>query len=200
MARVSRAIEQRVIKQLRWRLVTTPLVRPLTREILVGGSAYKLVIAADRLVLTPKGRRKGVEVTWDQLLVFHERASEPPALAASKPSVAGVSRSILNEIALALRTATSSLSKADDTLTQAGVLPAELRAELRPDPLYGPGEDRSDWFVEPLLTDREVASILRVSTRALRRLALRSILVAGETRYRQSEIREFLRKQESRIR
>jgi hypothetical protein len=179
-------------------VVTTPLVRPLTREILVGGSAYKLVISADRLALTPKGRRSGgIEVTWDQLLAFQERAAETPAPAVSK---SGVTRSILNEIALALRAATSSLSKADETLTQAGVLPAELRAELHPDFVYGANEERSDWFVEPLLTDREVASILRLSTRAVRRLPLRSIMVAGEARYRQSEIREFLRKQESRVR
>jgi hypothetical protein len=178
--------------------VTTPLVRPLTREILVGSSAYKLVISADRLVLTPKGRRTGgIEVRWDQLFASQERTSETPVRTVSK---SGVSRSILNEIALALRAATSSLSKADETLTQAGVLPAELRAELRPDVVYGAGEEQSDWFVEPLLTDREVASILRLSTRAVRRLPLRSIMVAGETRYRQSEIREFLRKQESRVR
>jgi hypothetical protein len=178
--------------------VTTPLVRPLTREILVGGAAYKLVISADRLVLTPKGRRLGgVEVTWDLLLAFQERAVETPT---SGPSRSGASRSILNEIAVALRAATASLSRADETLTQAGVLPAELRAELRPDSVYGASEDRSDWFVEPLLTDREVASILRLSTRAVRRLPLRSIIVGGETRYRQSEIREFLRKQESRVR
>jgi hypothetical protein len=198
MGGVPRVVEQSANGRLGANLVTTPLVRPLTREILVGGSAYKLVISADRLVLTPKGRRSGgTEVTWDQLLAFQERTSEAPASTASKSAV---SRSILNEIALALRAATSSLNKADEALTQAGVLPAELRAELHPDFVYGARDEQSDWFVEPLLTDREVASILRVSTRAVRRLPLRSILISGETRYRQSEIREFLRKQESRVR
>jgi hypothetical protein len=198
VARLPRAVGGDSCEQFEGILVTTPLVRPLTREILVGGSAYKLVIAADRLVLTPKGRRLGgIEVTWDQLLAYREHATEVSAPTVPK---LGVSRSILDEIALALRAATSSLAKADDTITQAGVLPLELRAELRPDLTYGASEERTDWFVEPLLTEQEVASILRLTTRAIRRLPLRSILISGETRYRQSEIREFLRKQESRVR
>ena len=88
-------------------------------------------------------------------------------------------------------------AKADASLVQAGALPGELRTEAAGDPIHGRAEQASNWFIEPLLTVREVASVLRISTRAVRHLALRSIVLAGEVRYRQSEIREFLRKQES---
>lgn len=99
-----------------------------------------------------------------------------------------------------IRAASATLIRADEVLTQAGALPAALLAELSPDPIYGRGAERDDWFVEPLLTVAEVASILRLSTRGVRRLPLRSITLNGEMRYRQSELREFLPKQESRLR
>lgn len=180
--------------------MTTPLVRPLTREILVGGTAYRVLLSADRLTLTPKGHRKGaVEVTWDEILAWHARDSAPSATPLAAPT-SSPPRSILSELAVEVRSASASLARADQTLTQAGALPPELRAEMATDPQYGRPEERSDWFIEPLLTDREVASILRLSTRAVRRLPIRSIVLAGETRYRQSELRAYLQKQESKVR
>lgn len=174
--------------------MTTPLVRPLTREILVSGTAYRVQLTADRLTLTPKGRRKGaIEITWDALIAARDSDTAVPAPAS--PS-AGTPRAVLSEIAKELRVAAASLASADETLIQAGALPVELRAEMSTDPVYGRPDRRDDWFIEPLLTEREVASVLRISTRAVRHLALRSIALAGETRYRQSEIREFLRSQE----
>lgn len=179
-------------------LVTAPLVRPLKREVLVGGTAYRLLLTADRLTLTPKGRRKGtVEITWDELLAWHARESAAPAVPEAARSTSPP-RAILNDIAQELRAATASLARADETLTLAGALPAPLQAAMDSDPHHGPVEERSDWFVEPLLTIHEVASVLRLSTRAVRRLPLRTIPIAGEIRYRQSEIRRFLQEQESR--
>ena len=180
--------------------MTTPLLRPITREVLVGGTAYRVLFTADRLTLTPKGRRKGaIEVTWDELVAWGQRDSSPPPAAATTPS-ATAPRAVLSEIANELRLATASLARADSALIQAGALPPPLRAEMATDPQYGRPEERSDWFVEPLLTAAEVASILRLSTRAVRRLALRTIVLGGETRYRQSEIRSFLQQQESKAR
>ena len=177
--------------------MTTPLLRPLSREILLSGTAYRVTIAADRLTLTPKGRRKGaVEMKWDELLGWPERDASAPSAAIAAPSGAPP-RSILGELAREIRTAAASLTRAEKTVAQAAVLPPELKAELAGDPRYGLPEQRADWFIEPLLTDREVASILRLSTRAVRRLPIRSITLAGETRYRQSEIRAYLQKQES---
>ena len=106
------------------------------------------------------------------------------------------SRGVLNEVAQQLRAATEFLSKADDTLTQAGALPAALMARAAADPRYGQAEPENHWFVEPLLTLPEVASILRVPPRTVQRLGLRVIHIAGEPRYQQSAIREYLRQQE----
>lgn len=178
--------------------MATPLVRPLSREILVGGAAYKVTLAADRLLLTPKGHRKGIELTWDELLSSRNTAeSERPEPARPRSEVP---RQVLTEIAKDLRAASASLMRADETLTQAGAMPAELMAKLSPDPVHGLAEQRDDWFVEPLLTIREVASILRVSTRAVRQLPLRTIHIGTEERFRQSDIRELLRTRTSRHR
>lgn len=170
------------------------------REVLVGGTAYRILLTADRLTLTPKGRRKGaIEVTWDEVLAWHARDAAPSATpVAAAP--ANPPRAILGEIAKELRAAATSLARADETLTQAGALPPALRAEMPSDSQYGRPEERQDWFIEPLLTIQEVASVLRLSTRAVRRLPIRTIVLAGEVRYRQSEIRSYLQKQESKVR
>ena len=180
--------------------MTTPLVRPLMREVLVSGAAYRVLLTTDRLTLTPKGRRKGaIEVTWDELLAWYVRDAAPPTPPETAPA-ARPPRAVLSEIAREVRAAANSLARVDQTLSQAGALPPELRAEMATDPQYGRPEERQDWFIEPLLTVNEVASILRLSTRAVRRLSIRTITLGGEVRYRQSEIRAFLQKQESKVR
>jgi hypothetical protein len=177
--------------------VTTPLVKPLTREILVAGTAYKVTVATDRLTIREKGRRTGMEVTWDELLTRREPAVPEPV---PSHNAARTPRAIFAEVAREVRAAVASLTMADEVLTQTGGLPGELLMEMSSDPTYGRAEQRNDWFVEPLLTPTEVASILRLSTRSVQRLPLRSIILNGQQRYRQSELREFLRKQETRVR
>ena len=44
------------------------LDKPLKREIVVGGEAYVVTIAPDGLKLVPKGKRKGVELRWLDLV------------------------------------------------------------------------------------------------------------------------------------
>ena len=51
--------------------------------------------------------------------------------------------------------------------------------------------------MEPLLTLTEVASILRVTPRSVQQLGLRVIRIAGEERFQQSVIREYLRQHEA---
>lgn len=175
--------------------MTTALVKPLSREVLVSSTAYRVTIAADRITVKAKGKRKDdVDITWDELLTWRAHDVETPPVTRAPSHPPG---SVLSDVAQDLRTAAASLAKADASLVQAGALPPELRTEAAGDPVYGRAEQASDWFIEPLLTVREVASVLRISTRAVKHLALRSIVLAGEVRYRQSEIREFLRKQES---
>lgn len=46
----------------------TPLDRPLRRELEVDGRAYTLTIDPEGLKLVEKGRRKGVTLSWRDLL------------------------------------------------------------------------------------------------------------------------------------
>jgi hypothetical protein len=48
--------------------MTVMLDKPLKREITVSGDAYVVTIAPDGLKLVPKGKRKGVELCWDDLV------------------------------------------------------------------------------------------------------------------------------------
>jgi hypothetical protein len=174
--------------------VTTPLVRPLSREILVAGTAYKVTLYADHIALMRKGHRQGVEVTWEDML-GNGRSDSSPARATASTDLP---RAIAGEVAREVGAAAEALTRARAVLEQVDALPAALLAELRSDPARGRTEHRDDWFVEPLLTIAEVASILRVSTRAVRRLSIPSLRIGGEDRYRQSQIRDYLRKQEAR--
>jgi hypothetical protein len=57
--------------------MATRLDKPLKREIEIAGKPYMLTIAPEGLKLVPKGKRKGLELSWDAL------ASGDAALAAA---------------------------------------------------------------------------------------------------------------------
>lgn len=46
----------------------TPLDKPLKREVRIGDDAYSLTIDPDGLKLVPKGKRKGLELRWTDLV------------------------------------------------------------------------------------------------------------------------------------
>lgn len=46
----------------------TPLDKPLKRELVIDGVAYTLVLDPDGLKLAEKGRRRGVELRWKDLV------------------------------------------------------------------------------------------------------------------------------------
>ena len=48
--------------------MATKLEKPLKRELDVGGEAYMLTISPEGLKLVPKGKRKGQELTWEDLV------------------------------------------------------------------------------------------------------------------------------------
>jgi hypothetical protein len=48
--------------------MTTKLEKPLKREIVIDGKPYVLTIAPDGFKLTEKGRRKGQELTWKDIV------------------------------------------------------------------------------------------------------------------------------------
>jgi hypothetical protein len=46
----------------------TKLEKPLKRELLIDGKPYVLTIEPERFKLVPKGRRKGLEFAWHDLV------------------------------------------------------------------------------------------------------------------------------------
>ena len=48
--------------------MTTKLEKELRREILIDGEPYTIAISPQSLKLTPKGRRKGQELIWKELI------------------------------------------------------------------------------------------------------------------------------------
>lgn len=48
--------------------MTTALQRTLKRELLISGHAYVVAISPLTLKLTPKGKRKGLELQWEALV------------------------------------------------------------------------------------------------------------------------------------
>ena len=53
--------------------MTTPLTKPIAREIQHAGARYKVVLSPDGVRVTPKGGRRGVALSWDDVLGFDER-------------------------------------------------------------------------------------------------------------------------------
>ena len=173
--------------------MTTPLLKPIAREILIGDVAYVVTMTATGLSVRRKGARTGMEIPWDDLLT-HGAAAVAAAPPQAVVPTAHPPRAVLDGIARHMRAAVEALGHADGALTQAGALPPELMRQIHGDPVHGRPVQADYWFVEPLLTIAEVAQLLRVSTRAVRRLDLRTIRVGGEERYQQSDIRDYLRR------
>lgn len=46
----------------------TPLQKPLKRQLNINGHDYVLTVSPDGLKLTPKGKRKGLELQWEALV------------------------------------------------------------------------------------------------------------------------------------
>ena len=48
--------------------MATKLDKPLKREVAIDGEPYMLTISPDGLKLVPKGKRKGYEIGWKDLV------------------------------------------------------------------------------------------------------------------------------------
>ena len=48
--------------------MATKLDKPLKREVLIEGKRYMLTISPQGLKLVPKGRRKGLEIAWKEIV------------------------------------------------------------------------------------------------------------------------------------
>lgn len=175
--------------------MTTPLRKPLARTLALDHVPYKVILSPEGVQIMRKGRRKGPIVGWDAILRLCEEDGEE--IPVPTPAADPLPDSIAREVALELLTAESALARAGAKLEAAKELPPELRMHMDPDPVYGRQEQRTDWFVEPLLTPPEVASLLRVSKATVARLPIPWISIAGERRYRQSQIRQYLTREET---
>ncbi len=177
--------------------MATALIKPVTREVVLGDETYKVVISTEGVRVTRKGARKGAELKWDAILALGQEP-EPVAQPHHATPSSDLPTAIAADLAKELRTADKALTQARELLARAGSVPAALLKEIEPDPIYGRAEPRTDWYIEPLLTAIEVAALLRVSRAAVTRLGIPSVQIAGELRYRQSELRRYLANHESR--
>ena len=46
----------------------TPLTKPLKRELAIRDRVYVVTLSPDSIKVTPKGKRKGLELRWDELM------------------------------------------------------------------------------------------------------------------------------------
>jgi hypothetical protein len=66
--------------------LTTKLEGPLKRELLIDGQRYTLTLSPSGFLLTSKGRRKGLQLSWTDLV--SGEAALAPALNASLTAIA----------------------------------------------------------------------------------------------------------------
>lgn len=173
--------------------MATELKGRLARQITVGDTSYKVELTPTGMRITEKRKRAADEISWAMLLALSARKDKASVRRdVSEPGNASVNADVAREIKVAAK----ALEKAKEIIQTAGGLPAVLVTGTERDDVHGREEHREDWFVEPLLTPAEVAAILRVSTASLRTLDIPSLVVHGETRFRQSAIRDFFRRSE----
>lgn len=175
--------------------MTTALSKPVSRTITIGETRYKTIMAVDGVRVTEHGKRRGIQVSWSSLIALIEtegREGDAPT-----GNGTGVPEAITKDVAREIRTATAALVRADDAFRNAGVLPPEILAEIAADPFHGPLKQEPDWFIEPLLTPKELSSILRLPLAAVRGLPITTVRIAGEERFRQSVVRAYLIEQEA---
>lgn len=48
--------------------MTTPLDKPIKRELSLNGAVYTVTISTDGVKIVPKGKRLGHEISWETLL------------------------------------------------------------------------------------------------------------------------------------
>ena len=176
--------------------MTTLLTKSLSREVLLEGEACKVVISPTGLRFNKKGRRQGPELSWNSILALGDLAAHRPKEVAHQPR-SDLPEPVAADAAKQIRFAREAITRAAEAISRAGNLPASVLSTLEPDPLYGRIGHHADWFIEPLLTTDELASILRISKRSVSTLGIAFVSIAGEQRYRQSEVRRYLAEREA---
>jgi hypothetical protein len=161
--------------------MATELRGTLARQVKIGDTSYKVELSATGWRLTEKRKRRSAEISWQTLVALGSRDATRPA----ERDTAVIGNSAVSaDVAKEIRTATKALERARDVIAAAGGLPAVLVCDIEPDPVHGLMESREDWFVEPLLTLHELASILRVAPATARSVEIPSVIIFGEIRFR----------------
>lgn len=180
--------------------MSTRLSKSIVRRLQYGTGFYKVVVSPEGIRVTPKGSRRGVDVSWDDILAFEESRVEPSAVVElsavdsmsvrnRKPNL-GMQDVVAADLLLLIQHMTDALVEASSLINGASELPAILAKHREP---HRPREEeRSDWYIEPLLTIRQVSKLLGVSTRRVRNLSIKAISLDGEVRYQPAELRRFL--------
>ena len=176
--------------------MTTALSKPVARLVTIGDTRYKIVMTSNGVRLTEHGKRRGIEVTWSSLIALIETQGREVDSTSTTPET-GVPKAITKDVAREIRTAAAALARADEAFKNAGVMPPEVLADIASDPFHGRANQEPDWFIEPLLTTNELASILRLPLASVRALPIKTVRIAGEERYRQSVVRAYLIEQEA---
>ena len=81
--------------------MTTPLTKPLKREVNIKGRLFTVTLSPDRIAVTLKGKRKGLELRWEDLIsgdaalavALNASLSQIPKLDGARQKRKGTSRS-----------------------------------------------------------------------------------------------------------
>jgi hypothetical protein len=179
--------------------MTTALTKPLARQVEYDGHLYKVVVSADGVRLTAKGARRGVMLTWGDVLNFDEvpasvgdggGLADAPSPRTANARKLGMQDVVAADVLLLMKRANETLAEAATLIDHASELPS-LLAKNR-EPPQSSEKERSDWFIEPLLTIRQVSQLLGVSSRRVRSLPLKAIKLDEQIRYHPADLRQFL--------
>lgn len=116
--------------------MTTPLRKALAREVVHSGVSYRVVVSADGLRVTPKGGRRGVALSWDDVLNGREEQSTKADNQASQLSDAvtkpssrklGMADVVAADVLILLQRANETLSDAAALIDRASELPSYSR-------------------------------------------------------------------------
>lgn len=172
--------------------MATVLKTALTRMVEHNGEWYRIVLSESGLRCSVKGRQRSWQFTWSELLEDRdaERTRATATRATPAPPALGMPPIVAADVLVLMRRAGESLTEASLLITNASDLPATLAAHREPPERAE--RERSDWFIEPLLTLRQVSELLNVSSRRVRTLGLKAIDLDGQIRYHPAEVRRYI--------
>ena len=108
--------------------------------MLIEGAPFKVVLSQTGVRITEKGRRKGLEVSWDKLLVLGQA---PKAMPPTGADGAKVLEALFADVARDVRAANKALARAVETLARSDAIPATLLTSVEPTQYMAEFENRT---------------------------------------------------------